>query len=586
MTGIKIHTDKSVTSPQVTEKYEFVLKGIPSSPGINTGKAFCIYPEQSVSPLENIPPEKIQAEFDKLDAAIKELTEEFNIIIDKVRDEPYNVIAIIESNITIINDEFLIDSIKKRIEGGLSAISSVIIEFDQQKKFFHLSKDSLIRERSIELDHIKERLLAALHNRSVNYVLPPDAIVIAQSLTPSDLVYLKECNAKGIITEVGGIASHSSILARSFEIPAIIAVQDALQIILADSEVMIDGFSGIITVNPAKETIKEFNIRKNKQEEHKRELGQLIKLPAKTIDGYKVKLKTNIDFPEDLETSALVGAEGVGLVRSEHLIINLGHFPSEDEQYHWYRELAQRTFPNVVTIRAFDVGSDKFAEGMPKHESNPALGFRGIRFLLYRKDLFKMQLRAILHASKNKNVRLMIPMVSYMSEVKASLALIEECKQELNHEGKLYDNKMPFGIMIETPAAAIQSYVFAKHVNFFSIGTNDLTQYTLAADRTNELVSEYFDSFHPAVLKLIKMASDSAKANKIDIGICGEMAGHAAATGLLIGLGINELSVPPSMMLELKNRIRNLNYSDAVALADNVMQCETRDQAMSYLGIK
>ena len=259
------------------------------------------------------------------------------------------------------------------------------------------------------------------------------------------------------------------------------------------------------------------------------------------------------------------GAKGIGLLRTEYLIIARQHFPTEQEQIEWYKELSHISFPHPLTIRAFDVGSDKYAEGLAE-EDNPALGLRGIRFLLQRKDIFKNQIRAVYIASKEKNIRFMLPMISTINELNISLAFIEECRLELEHEGIPHDMALPIGIMIETPASALISDSLAPLVSFFSIGTNDLTQYTMAADRLNEYVSDIYDPFNPAVIRLMKMAIESAKKYGIHIGICGELAGHSASTELLIGLGIQEISVSPPLLLELKKRILHINYREVSQL--------------------
>ncbi|MFA6572226.1 MAG: phosphoenolpyruvate--protein phosphotransferase, partial [Bacteroidota bacterium] len=376
-------------------------------------------------------------------------------------------------------------------------------------------------------------------------------------------------------TEAGGITAHSSILARSFEIPAVIGVNEITQFVNHNDTAMVDGYAGYVIFNPSEEKIELFKIKRSEEEGHRRELGQLVKIKTSTKDGRKIHLLSNCDSPEEVDSAMMVGSEGIGLVRSEHLVLALNYFPDEQEQYKWYSEIAQRAYPNMVTIRAFDVGSDKYAEGMSKHENNPALGFRGIRFLLHREDLFITQIRAILRASKNKNIRIMLPMVSNLSQIESSKVLIEKCKDMLRQENELFDSQIPVGIMIETPAAALLAEKFAENCDFFSIGTNDLTQYTLAADRTNELVTGIYDSFHPAVLKLIKSAVDGAKKKNIPVGVCGELAGHTAATELLIGLGIDELSTVPSILLELKSRILKIKYSKSKKIAKEILNCNS-----------
>ncbi len=273
----------------------------------------------------------------------------------------------------------------------------------------------------------------------------------------------------------------------------------------------------------------------------------------------------------------------MSLVRTESLIMSLNHFPDENEQLEWYNQIAERAYPNNVTFRAFDIGSNKYAEGMPKHESNPALGFRGIRFLLKRTDIFKLQIKSILQASRNKNVKFMLPMITNASEIKKSLEIIEECKLELKADGISFDNNIPVGIMIETPAAALMADKFADYVSFFSIGTNDLTQYTVAADRTNELVLEIFDTFNPAVLRLINYAAKTAREKGISVSVCGEIAGHSAATQILIGMGITELSVSPSILPELKNRIREASLKASEKLTEEALNCESSQKIQELI---
>ncbi|MBM2814310.1 MAG: Phosphoenolpyruvate--protein phosphotransferase [Ignavibacteria bacterium] len=569
---------------QAKKNKELIIKGIPSSYGIAIGPAVVIKSESVIMPsiiCEIDIPEEIK----RFEIAQHDLIDEFTTHLSKSAKESKNVFAILESNLLILKDPFLNESIRRRIKDGFPVESAVILEFDHQKQFFQQSKDKLLKEKSFELDNIKENLLSYLRNRSVPFSIEAGSIVIAKSVSPTDIVNFHHAGVKGIVTEVGGIASHASILARSFEMPAVIGVNEVLLLIDDNIDIIIDGYSGTIICNPTPATHREYLERKSKEELHRKELGALVKLSSTTRDGKPIKLCTNIDFIEDIDSSTMVGAEGIGLVRSEHLLMALQHFPSEEEQYQWYLNMAQRTYPNNITIRVFDVGSDKFAEGMPHHESNPALGFRGIRFLLSRLDIFETQIYAILRASKNKNVRIMLPMVTSLREVQSSIELIERCKKSLDTADIAFDRHIPVGIMIETPAAALKSKDFASHVSFFSIGTNDLTQYTLAADRGNELVSDVFDSFHPAVLQLIKITIDSAKEKKISVSVCGELAGHSGATAMLIGMGINELSVSPRILLELKNRIRSINYEEAVKLAGEVLSCSSRSEVRAKLSI-
>ena len=564
-------------------KDQKTVKGIPSSPGLAMGKAIVIQPEVFDFTPQTIDMENVPEEIDRFDSALQEVVMEFREILDKVRNKSKNVYAVLETNLMILTDIVFFDSVKAKISEGFSAEGAIIKEFDEQTKVLKNSGDLILRERAQELSQIKERLLAALRKRSMYISILPDTIIVAQSLMPADVVKFKESGVKGFITETGGISSHSSILARSFEMPVVIGVKKATKIIRNSDDVIIDGYEGIVSINPSEKRLNAFRKQKKDEKKQKEQLGGLAKLSSETKDGKKIKLLANIDFPDDVKKSVLNGAEGIGLVRTEHLIISRSSFMSEDEQYGWYRQVAERSYPHHVNFRVLDLGSDKYMDSMPRHEANPALGHRGIRFLLKRKDIFKTQLRAILRASANKNVKIMMPMITLLEEVVLARQLIAECKKELKEEGHCYDEHVPFGIMIETPAAAILSNEIAGYCDFFSIGTNDLTQYVLAADRDNEFVTDIYNSFNPAVIKLIKMTADAAEKNGIELSICGELAGHAASTALLIGMGIEELSVSPSIILQLKKRIRETSYEEAKQVAESILSCQTFEEIKNRL---
>lgn len=570
--------------PQEKEmKITGFLKGIPSSSGIVIAKALVIQTETFVSPDEKVEPVEIPHQKERFLQALNDLRIEFNDVLAKIPESNKSASTILETNLYIINDSFLIDSVISIIENGFSAESSVIREFERQKSYFLNSKDRILRERAIELDHVKLHILGVLKQRRLQYNVAKEAVIVTQSLTPTDFVNYHEAGALAIVTEAGGIASHVSILARSFETPAVIGVKDASSIIKSGDLVIVDGFTGLVIYNPTKDFLIKYDEKIQKIEKHRQELGILSKESAVTIDGRRIHLMANVDRLDDIDAANFVGADGIGLVRSESLIINYSSIPGEDIQAKWYREIADRIYPNPVTIRAFDIGSDKYSESIIHTEANPALGFRGIRYLLSRTEIFKTQIRAVLQASVNKNIRFMLPMITDYSELVKSLQIIDECKKELRDELVEFDEKMPVGIMIETPSAALMAYELANIADFFSIGTNDLTQYTLAVDRTNEHVSDRFDSFNPAVLKLIAMTAEAAARKKIPIGVCGELAGHSAATAVLIGMGITELSVVPGMILELKSRIRQIKYSSLKRSISSLLKLPNSTEILKIL---
>lgn len=564
---------------------EIVVEGIPSSPGIASGKAYVIRREHDFEFNKNVSKDAIPEELRRLESAFEDVLHEYSVLIERTRDEAKEAAQVLESAVAILEDAFFREAAIDLVKSGFSAEGSLVEEFDKHKKILIKSKDVILRERAIELEHIKERLLFALRNRCVYYALEPSSVIVSASITPAEMISFRDSKVAAVLTELGGISSHMSILARSFEIPAIIGVRNASKIIKNGDLLSIDGYSGKIVVNPGAKTAAIFALRKRDEEKRKKELGKLKKLPAETLDGRKISLQCNIDDPDDIERVAGVGAEGIGLVRSEHMVLKLGKFPDRETQLRRYQEIAERAYPNPAKIRVFDVGSDKFAEGTPKREANPALGFRGIRFLLYREDIFIDQVLAILQASAHKNVQIMLPMITGPSEVDQALGLIEACKTKLSREGADFDPNIPVGVMIETPAAAMLADRFSDDIKFFSLGANDLTQYALAADRTNEMVTDRFNAFHPAVLKFIDMTIKAAEKKKIPVGVCGEIGGHPAATALLVGMGVTELSVSPAALPEIKKRIRSIKYSDSRELARKALSCAYENDIRKLLAI-
>lgn len=538
-------------------------RGIPASNGISIGNVYII--KKSAPNLINkaIIPEKIDSEILKFENALTQLIFETNEVLEKVANENENVTSIIESSGLILNDPYLKANIIKTIKDCLSAEASIVRQIEFQKQYFINSKDAILRERAYDLDNIKGRLIEIIRNKSVYKSLPDDCIVISSSITPAEIVKYKEKKIKALITEIGGLASHACILARSFEIPAIIGVKAACKNFINGEEIIADCFSGTIYKN-LELTLKRYYINEiSHLIEHKKKLGELVQIESKTIDGRRIKLKANIDALSEIAITVQNGAEGFGLVRSESILLNKNRLPKEEEQYKWYKEIADRAFPFEATIRVFDFGSDKFSLGLSKAEDNPALGLRGIRLLLSRPDVFEIQLRAILRASSHKNIKLLLPMITNLNELLSSKEVIKKVMKELDEKSIDYDKNIQIGVMIETPSSVLIAKSLAKNCDFFSIGTNDLTQYVLAADRNNEFVSDIYDAMNYSVLKMIKMTIKAAKNQGIPVSICGELAGHSAATELLVGMGIDELSLVNSALLETKKKILSLNYEKA-----------------------
>jgi len=539
------------------------LKGIPASAGIEIGEAFVIKTEIFINEKETISSDDIDNEIERFLVAKNKYLEEILLAISKVPQDAKELRGILATNQMLLEDQIFIDEIIKSIKSGLSTESALLLNFEKQKQFLRQSTDQIFRDRISEIDNIEKRLYFYLKQPEFNLRIKNNTILVAQSLSTTDLINAHTQGIKAIITEFGGMTSHIAILARSFQIPAIISVNHATFIIQSGQNLIVDGYTGEIFIEPDEELIASYRQKIKSEKEYKESLSKLIEIPTSTKDGHKISLWCNANNSEEVRQSFLNGAEGLGLVRTEHLIISLDRFPDEEEQYEYYNEIAQIAYPMKVTLRAFDIGTDKYTKHIAKREENPALGFRGIRFLLSQRDYFKSQIRAVLRASRNKNVRLMLPMITSIEEVIQTQALINECKKELSESHLTFDDNLELGIMIETPSSALLSDELAKICNFFSIGTNDLTQYTLAVDRDNELLVDYYNPFSKSVLRLMSIIVNSAHKNNIPVAICGEMANHPAATSLLVGLGIDELSVSPSVVLEIKQTIINLSYADS-----------------------
>ncbi len=560
-----------------------IIKGIPASAGIAIGRAFVLSIDSPSLSHERIEHARIPQEVARFKSALESVAAELVHAIELARHESNNVSTIIESFLLIVGDPIISGNIVHRIETGTPAETAVVQEFDQHQNTLYNARDSFLRDRAQDFDHVKERLIAILRNRTLSHAAARNSIVVSGSITPQDMLFFKQTRALAFVTEVGGINSHACIMARDMGIPAVIGIRNATSDIVNNITIIVDGYAGVVIVDPSDETLREYTAKQEQAEEYRRKLGSLIHEPAVTTDGATVCLYANVDNPQQVDAAVMMGADGLGLVRTEYMLVERGRYPTHEEQTEWYTDIADRAFPKPVTFRAFDVGSDKFREGIPHHEDNPALGLRGIRFLLYRPDIFEQQVCAILKASVHRNVRFMLPMVSVVEEFEQAKQLIQHCMQRLDTEGFEYDANMPVGVMIETPAAALLADAFAQVADFLSIGTNDLAQYTLATDRTNELVADIFDALHPSVLKLVRMTVDAARAYEKPVSLCGELAGHAAATELLVGLGLTELSVSTSVLLELKQRIRGVSREECMELVRKVGACTTTPQVYSVL---
>ncbi|KUG25226.1 phosphoenolpyruvate-protein phosphotransferase of pts system [hydrocarbon metagenome] len=434
-----------------------------------------------------------------------------------------------------------------------------------------------MKERSQDIEDIKLRIIRNIKKKKWQSHIIDEVIVVTDNLTPADTVLFSRANIKGYVTNFGGLTSHAAIIARSLHIPAVLGLHDATAKINDSDIVIVDGYRGEVVINPTELQLEYYKKRIESLTLYDEELSTLKDLPAETLDGRKISLLANLDISEEVDLIVSNGANGIGLIRTEQLFEELDQFPNEEQQFEWYTQIAEKIYPDIAIIRVLDIGGDKILP-VDVQEANPFLGWRGIRFLLDNKQLFKTQLRAILRASVHKNIKIMLPMVASIVEVRQSKEIIEECKRELNKEKHNYDKNIELGIMVEIPSAAVLAHEFAKEVSFFSIGTNDLIQYLLAVDRGNEIVSNLYQEFHPSVVRTIDFIIKEGKRHNVFVSICGEMASDQVAIPLLIGLGLDSLSVSPALIPVTKQIIRNISYEEVQKLVEKCLTAVTEHE--------
>ncbi len=487
--------------------------------------------------------------------------------------------AIFDAHLLVVEDGVLMDEVQKLLRAERCNAEHAFHTVTQRyTKTLAEMDDVYLRERSVDIFDVSRRVIHNLLGKDHAGLagLTSSHVVLAHNLTPSDTAQMNRTNVLGFGTEVGGRTSHTAIMARSMNIPAIVGIHAAMVEVEEGAPVLLDGYSGLLIVHPSEQTLFEYGELQNRRRSVETELGQLRETASTMRDGRQVTLAANIEAPEDTEQVRASGAEGVGLFRTEFLYLNRDDMPDEEEQFAAYRKVSEALWPHPVIFRTLDLGGDKLHEQLhATPEVNPFLGWRAIRVCLERLDIFKPQLRAILRASVRGNVKLLLPMISGIGEIRHAKELIEECRAELRAEGREFAAEMEIGIMIEVPSAAIIADVLAKEVDFFSLGTNDLVQYTVAVDRTNEHIAHLYETTHPAVIRLIKQTVDAAHAAGIWVGVCGEMGGDITLTPLLIGLGVDELSCGASVLPRVKRAVRSLDSDICQRLAAAALACDS-----------
>ena len=482
--------------------------------------------------------------------------------------------SIFDAHLLVVEDRTLIDEVLRTLQRDKYNVEYIFTQVAGRfEKTLSEIDDPYLRERALDIRDVTRRVIRNLmgkQQRDLSSVATPH-LLVAHNLTPSDTAQLNRRLVLGFATDIGAKTSHTAIMARSLNIPAVVGLHDISVQLSTGDHVLLDGYNGVVIVNPSDQTLWEYGELEVKKSEVEQQLSKLRETECKTIDGRHVILSANIESPEDMSLVQQSGAEGIGLYRTEFFYLNRTELPSEDDQYAAYHQVAERVQPNSVIIRTLDLGGDKFMSALNlPDELNPFLGWRAIRFCLERQDIFKTQLRAILRASAVGNVRMMYPMISGVDEVRRANAILEECRAELRAEGVPFDEQMQVGAMIEIPSAAIAADIIAREVNFFSIGTNDLIQYAIAVDRLNEHIAHLYEPTHPAIIRLIRMVVDAGHAHNLWVGVCGEMAGDILLTPLLLGLGVDELSAGAALVPRVKRAVQSLDLAVCLKLIEEI----------------
>jgi len=563
------------------------LKGIGVSSGITMGRVRLIDRDKVAITKRSISPRQVEREVSRIKSAVQGAIDQLNQIKDSIPDDDVKKHAfIIDAHILILQDPFFANSVIDVIRGEhINAEWALDVVVSRFLASFDKVEDPYLRERGQDIRYIYERLARILvvgkKPRISAGTVKGKAIIIAHDLSPADTIQLNLNRISGFATDVGGRTSHTSIVARALEIPAVVGVGNVTSLARNNDLIIIDGDEGVVIINPVKEVQKEYVAKQIHLRNQKKEHLRVARLKAETKDGFRMRVGANIELLAEMDIVEKYGATGIGLYRTEYIYLSRKHdLPTEMDHYHIYRKLAESKTLQYITIRTLDIGGDKFVSEieMPK-EINPAMGLRAIRLCIKEVPLFKAQLRGILRASEHGPLRILIPMVSGIEEVRKAKAIIAECMDELSHKKIAYNKDIKTGIMIEVPSACMISDMLAAEVDFFSIGTNDLIQYALAIDRVNEYVSYLYEPLHPAVLKMIKKAVDDAHAHKITIALCGEMAGEPRYVPVLLGLGLDEISMNPYAIPRAKKAIRGLDHGYCRELLEEIMKKDSPAEA-------
>lgn len=564
-----------------------MLRGIPVSQGVSQGRVVVLNRSRIVPAKAGFETDDQAGEEARFQTALAETRKQLTAVQERLRDEfGAKESQIFDAHLLVLEDPALMEEVGRQIRDEHHTPEYAFYTASEKyAEALSAVDDSYLSERAADIRDVTQRVLGNLMGQpqraGVSDLTEP-CIVVANDLTPSDTAQLDPAKVLGFVTEVGSRTSHTAILARSLQIPAVLGLGEAIEELKPGQTVLLDGFNGFVIISPSEQTLFEYGQLVERQSSIEESLDEIRTEPAKTLDGHTIILSANIERAGDVEAVRKSGATGVGLFRTEFLFINRSDLPNEEEQFQAYKKVTESLAPEPVIIRTLDLGGDKLLSHVNvAAEMNPFLGWRAIRLCLEEKDLFRTQLRAILRASAFGDLKIMYPMVSGMDELDAANVLLDECRNQLRAEGVEFAENLEIGVMIETPSAAMIADSLARCVQFFSIGTNDLIQYSLAVDRLNEKIAHLYEPTHPGILRLIKATVDAGQAQKIWTGVCGEMAGELAMVPLLIGLGVAELSVAPSLVPRVKMLIRSIEMAKARELAEFALNCDSPGEILA-----
>jgi phosphotransferase system enzyme I (PtsI) len=576
-----------VSSRKPQTKQEKRFQGVAVAPGIAHAQVIIHWVDDEEIPLRDITAEELPEEIARFEAALIATRAELLEIQQRIADAIGSKDAsIFDAHLLVVEDRTLIDEVLRGLEKERHNVEHLFHKVAERYcRTLGEIDDPYLRERVVDIADVSRRVIRHLLGKAPRNLATQEAphIIISHNLTPSDTASINRSLVLGFATEQGSKTSHTAIMARSMDIPAIVGLHDICSELTSGDDILLDGYSGLLILNPTEETLQEYGGLELKKEAVEEKLELIRETSSTTSDGRHIILSANIELPDELDDVIDSGAEGVGLYRTEFLYLNRSTPPDEEEQFENYRLVAERAKPHSVIIRTLDIGGDKASDSLDlTKEENPFLGCRAIRFCLQNPKIFKAQLRAILRAAVVGNIRMMYPMVSGLEELRRANAVLDECKQELREQGTCFNPDLEVGVMIEIPSAALCADHLARETSFFSIGTNDLIQYSIAVDRVNDRIAHLYEPTHPAVIRLLKMVVDAAHAHNIWVGVCGEMAGDIQLIPLLLGLGVDELSASSAVVPRVKKAVQSLSIPTCRQLADEVLSLDTSTAILKH----